>query len=275
MTPTSMDDEDAAHDLQESPTEEHSTQERSQQDSQEIVQAPDAVPSHQPSIVDNTPIRLYPVPQSTSGRAPLTWSTPVDDRSVAAAPIIRFLQPETLTLRPVTFTASTSGTPHSSPGPSRELPKPTRRVRYSINMDSHYDPTTRVFSAAMELPGVRKPDLRVILSTCTWNSVRQVIVFGTIRPWHEITGPFSSAVSGSSASTSALPVPSETRLSGSSMIQIPVRERHYGAYTRNIVVPCGTMPVDVDAHLDNGLLMLKIRCGELAPSNERCEVPVR
>ncbi|KAJ7598441.1 hypothetical protein C8J56DRAFT_1157645 [Mycena floridula] len=265
---------------------------------QEIVQATRTVPS-QNSPIDNTPIRLHPVPQlsrGSSGRVALTrtsavrsrtpYERPVADPSTPE-PIVRFMRPET-TLRPATFTASSSGTPHSSPlatGRPTELPASTpplpapapRRVRYSIRMDSHYDPTTGVFSAAMELPGVRKRDLKVVLSTCTWNSVRHICVFGTVRPYEDgITAPFSSAVSGSSASTSAtVSAPSDPQPSGSSIIQIPVRERKYGDYTRNVVVPSGTMPADVDAHLKDGLLMLKIRCGEPAASTERCEVPVR
>lgn len=60
---------------------------------------------------------------------------------------------------------------HEARGEARRL--------FLLRTDSHYDPEAKKFVAMLEVPGVRKADVRVTLSTCPWNRVKQITVSGT------------------------------------------------------------------------------------------------
>ncbi|KAJ7019726.1 hypothetical protein C8F04DRAFT_975315, partial [Mycena alexandri] len=120
--------------------------------------------------------------------------------------------------------------------------------RYTIRTDTQYDPTTRVLTALLELPGMKRRDLRITLATTPFNRVRQVTVSGTL------------------ASTSIV----VARTLG------PVlRERKYGSFTRAFAVPAETKPDDIDAVMEDGILILKIQCGLPAASADEREIPIR
>ncbi|KAJ7748679.1 hypothetical protein B0H16DRAFT_1319721, partial [Mycena metata] len=116
--------------------------------------------------------------------------------------------------------------------------------RYTIRADTRYDPTTRVLTALLELPGMKRRDLRIKLATTPFNRVRQVTVSGTSRP-----------------PTFAL----------TSML----RERKYGSFSRSFAVPAETKPDDIDAVMEDGILILKIQCGLPAASADEREIPIR
>lgn len=167
--------------------------------------------------------------------------------------------------------------------------------RYGIRTDAQYDPVTKVLTASMELPGMKKSDLKIALSTCIVNRVRQISVSGILRPF------FPQAVSNSVASVMA----------GSQSRQVTVRERKYGEYRRTFAVPAETkvrtLPLpsshvrlllyffyytdnvalngnyfllfssqreDIDATMEDGILIMKIRYGEPALSEDRHELPI-
>ena len=65
----------------------------------------------------------------------------------------------------------------------------------------------------LELPGVKKADVRVTLSTCYYNGVRQVTVSGYTNP--------------------VFPISSEGGPGG----DLTVRERKFGEFTRTFPVP--------------------------------------
>ncbi|KAJ7253774.1 hypothetical protein B0H12DRAFT_579665 [Mycena haematopus] len=121
--------------------------------------------------------------------------------------------------------------------------------RYIIRADTHYDPGTRVLTALLELPGLRKHDLTITLATTLFNRLRQVTVNGHSRP------PFAPA-------PAASPVP-------------VLRERRYGRFTRAFAVPADTKPEDIDAAMEDGVLVLKISCGLPAASADEHEIPIR
>ncbi|KAJ7164199.1 hypothetical protein C8R46DRAFT_901748 [Mycena filopes] len=134
-------------------------------------------------------------------------------------------------------------------------PAKTPTPRYTIRTDTQYDPTTRVLTALLELPGMKRRDLRITLATTPFNRVRQVTVSGTSRP------PSFAPTSSLTPSTSTLgPV---------------LRERRYGAFTRSFPVPAETKPDDIDATMDDGILVLKIQCGLPAASADEREIPIR
>jgi HSP20 family molecular chaperone IbpA len=89
----------------------------------------------------------------------------------------------------------------------------TPRKRYIIRTDSNYDPESKVLTAMLELPGVKKADVRVTVSTCYYNGVRQITVSGHTNP--------------------VFPMPPEGGLG----VDLTVRERKFGEFTRTFPVP--------------------------------------
>ncbi|KAJ6469408.1 hypothetical protein C8R45DRAFT_837500 [Mycena sanguinolenta] len=171
---------------------------------------------------------------------------------------------------------STATSPAFVSSEAQNIPpaRATDARRYFIRTDTHYDPGTRVLTAMLELPGLRKNDLTITLATTLFNRVRQVTVNGHSRP------PFAP-----SSSTSAAPV---------------LRERRYGRFTRSFSVPADTkvrrvhfrvmsdpsfvcqrmppsllQPEDIDAAMEDGVLVLKISCGVPAASADEHEIPIR
>jgi HSP20 family molecular chaperone IbpA len=86
------------------------------------------------------------------------------------------------------------------------------RKRYIIRTDSNYDPESKVLTAMLELPGVKKADVRVTLSTCHYNGVRQITVSGHTNP------VFAVSPEGIGA-------------------DLTIRERKFGEFTRTFAVP--------------------------------------
>lgn len=86
---------------------------------------------------------------------------------------------------------------------------------YVIRADVHVDPESKVFTALLELPGVRKDEVRVTLSSCLYNGVKQVSISGRTRD------PFASSEGGR----------------GLGKI---VRERKYGRFIRTFAVSSDT-----------------------------------
>ena len=74
----------------------------------------------------------------------------------------------------------------------------------------YYDAESKVITAVLELPGVKKTDLSVKLSTCWYNRVKQVIVAGKSSPIFPDEKGFA------------------------------VRERKHGEFTRTFAVPPDT-----------------------------------
>jgi hypothetical protein len=79
----------------------------------------------------------------------------------------------------------------------------------------HVDYESKVFTALLELPGVRKDEVRVTLSSCSYNGVKQVTISGRTRD------PFASSEGGR----------------GLGKI---VRERKYGRFIRTFAVSSDT-----------------------------------
>lgn len=54
--------------------------------------------------------------------------------------------------------------------------------RFLLRMDLHYDPQTHTMTAMLELPGMKRSDLSIVLST-NLNGVKQLVVKGrSTRP---------------------------------------------------------------------------------------------
>lgn len=93
----------------------------------------------------------------------------------------------------------------------------SHKKRFIIRADVHYDPESQLLTAMLELPGVKKSDVRVTLSTCYYNRVRQLTVRGQTHP--------------------AFPIPMTSPLQGSVGSDMTIRERRFGEFTRTFPVP--------------------------------------
>ena len=94
-----------------------------------------------------------------------------------------------------------------------------RRQRYLIRSDVHYDLGTKTLMAMLELPGVKKSEVRVTLSTCYYNRVKQVTVYGRTRPVFPVSA-FPEGIDGPP--------------------DLTVRERKFGDFSRTFAVPSET-----------------------------------
>lgn len=119
-----------------------------------------------------------------------------------------------------------SPTPHLQSTLLAASPRPTadtdtsHKKRFIIRADVNYDPESQLLTAMLELPGVKKSDVRVTLSTCYYNRVRQLTVRGQTHP--------------------AFPPPVTSTLHGSVGSDMTIRERKFGEFTRTFPVPANT-----------------------------------
>ncbi|KAJ7108926.1 hypothetical protein C8R43DRAFT_184059 [Mycena crocata] len=130
------------------------------------------------------------------------------------------------------------------PAPPKQEAAVVDERRYLIRADTHYDAATRVLTALLELPGMKRRDLSITLATTPFNRLRHVTVSGSARAPFAPEGPV-------------------------------LRERKYGRFTRAFPVPADTTVDDIDAAMEDGLLILKIACGLPAASAEEHEIPIR
>nr|GAT48831.1 predicted protein [Mycena chlorophos] len=120
--------------------------------------------------------------------------------------------------------------------------------RYLIRTDTHYDPATQMLTALLEIPGVKRRDVRITIGTTIYNHQRQVTVQGVLNAY------FPPTADGRPES---------------------LRERKYGRYGRRFTVPANTRPQDIDATMEDGVLLLRINCGVPASSADEHEIPIR
>ncbi|KAG6877767.1 hypothetical protein C0993_004141 [Termitomyces sp. T159_Od127] len=123
-----------------------------------------------------------------------------------------------------------------------------------LRSDSWYDPEAKKLRVMLEVPGVSKADVRVTLSTCSWNRVKQITVSGVSRP---VFPPLSAAESAD----------------GMMLELTTTRERRFGEFARTFAVPAETNRKDVEASIENGILYINVPCGiPVAPNAE--DVPI-
>ncbi|TFY61580.1 hypothetical protein EVJ58_g4430 [Rhodofomes roseus] len=104
--------------------------------------------------------------------------------------------------------------------------------RYNVCTDIQFDTVDNVLVAMFELPGVKKTDVRIAIATCPFSRVKQLTVSGTAR--------------------SAL----ATERGHS------IRERKVGEFAKSISIPPQTQPHDVRTSMEDGVLTLRIPCGQ-------------
>ncbi|KAF7359106.1 hypothetical protein MSAN_01252000 [Mycena sanguinolenta] len=196
--------------------------------------------------------------------------SPAAARQIFASPLSEFQPPQQDSS--LAF-ASTSLEDAFAPFVLPQEPPAVSERRYIIRADTYYDPNTRVLTAWLELPGIKKRDLRITLATTLFNRVRQVTVNGHSRP------PLSSSPTLRERKygrfTRAFPVPADTKVRLAPCH--PVISDPFCLRVRtNVLTPVlHCQPDDIDAAMEDGVLVLKIACGLPAPSADEHEIPIR
>ncbi|TDL24437.1 hypothetical protein BD410DRAFT_719224 [Rickenella mellea] len=132
-------------------------------------------------------------------------------------------------------TPAATATATSSHEPSRN---------YMIRTDVHYAPETNLLTAMFEIPGVKKADLSVSLRVCPYSRVKRLRVTGKSQPAFADHG-------------------------------YSLRERKYGSFQRDIIVPQETTSANLSATLQDGVLILTMPGGtRVAGEEEVSEIPV-
>ncbi|KAG6857046.1 hypothetical protein H0H87_010400 [Tephrocybe sp. NHM501043] len=140
------------------------------------------------------------------------------------------------------------------PTREREKEREEPRRKYVLRMDSWYDAEAKKLRVMLEVPGVNKADVRVTLSTCSWNRVKQITVTGVVRP------VFPSVSAGESAD-------------GMLLEFTTIRERRFGEFARTFAVPAETNRDDVEVFMESGILFINVPSGIPVPPDPE-EVPI-
>jgi hypothetical protein len=98
------------------------------------------------------------------------------------------------------------------PAPPQETTPAAVERRYIIRADTHYDPGTRILTALLELPGMKRSDLSITLATTLFNRVRQVTVSGQSRAPFPPSAPAALRERKYGRFTRAFPVPADTKV---------------------------------------------------------------
>ncbi|EGO03424.1 hypothetical protein SERLA73DRAFT_165123 [Serpula lacrymans var. lacrymans S7.3] len=154
--------------------------------------------------------------------------------------------PATTSGRTASRASATGSASSSLISPSyHQIPLPDNRPsRFIIRTDVHYNSETNTLTAMLELPGLKKTDLSIVLSRCPYNRVKQVVVSGRSRPVLPDNG-------------------------------YAVKERKFGDFTRTLVVPSETKKEDLSAEMQDGILTIKISCGPTAESEGSQEIAIQ
>ena len=145
--------------------------------------------------------------------------------------------------------AQSQGSPQGSPSHSQTQPQvqtPTQppqapfatirsylqaRRRYPLNItsDMHYSQSSNILHVSLELPGVKKQDVKIKLATCYFNHVKFISVLAESAPVFDLPG----AIGGDQVQGQAQDTSSGTKTS----INPDLRERRFGLLRRIIQVP--------------------------------------
>ncbi|KLO14040.1 hypothetical protein SCHPADRAFT_336229 [Schizopora paradoxa] len=127
--------------------------------------------------------------------------------------------------------------------PSGDASPPVRRML--IRTDLHQSSETNGLTAMLELPGVKKSDIRVALNVDPFSGIKQLTVTGrsALRFPHEREGWYL------------------------------VRERKYGEFKRVLVVPPDTKAENIEASMEDGILYLRYPGAAPPPDDERASLP--
>lgn len=95
-------------------------------------------------------------------------------------------------------------------------PPPKEVMRYLLRADVHYNSATNIITAMLELPGVKRSDVRIGVHVCEETKEKQIVVRGRSRPL----------------------LPEHAPTTEDSTIECYFRqERKYGEFKRVLVVP--------------------------------------
>ena len=178
-----------------------------------------------------TETRLSPIPlhpqSSTASPEQRTSAHPQSPLQASSAPQTR-PQPQVQTQQPQTSAAI-------------RYFQARRRYPLNITSDMHYSKSSNILHALLELPGVKKQDVQIKLSTCYFNHVKFLSVRAESFPVFDLPGAIES---GTGTAAGADQAQTQDTSSGakptSSSINPDLRERRFGLLQRVIQVPSTT-----------------------------------
>ena len=147
-----------------------------------------------------------------------------------------FISPEGITPIPTSHSVNTPLAPVAHLPQSLQqfqhlLPTANSPKRYNIRTDVHYDMSTNLMTAMLELPGLKKSDLKITMNRCPYSRLRQLTIRGRSRP--------------------VLPSNGHT-----------VQERKFGEFARTLVVPLDTkVRKSLAVGIVNNENYVALRCG--------------
>ncbi|KAF9652573.1 hypothetical protein BDM02DRAFT_3266281 [Thelephora ganbajun] len=146
-------------------------------------------------------------------------------------------------------TASVGVPPTSESSPS-ELPSAPLSLQpavvernYAIRADVFYDKDANLMKAMLELPGLKKSDLKITLSRCPYTCVKQLTVSGKSKPVFPDVG-------------------------------LAVKERRFGKFYRTMAVPSDTTVEKVITDMQDGVLTIIVPGPSVPDPNQEPPVQV-
>src|SRR5882757_9697117 len=110
-----------------------------------------------------------------------------------------------------------------------------RRYPLNITSDMHYSQTSNILHASLELPGVKKQDVKIRLATCYFNHVKFISIVAESTPVFDLPGTVGSGSGGGDQTQDTSSGTKSTQTSPS--INPDLRERRFGLLRRLIQVP--------------------------------------
>jgi HSP20 family molecular chaperone IbpA len=205
---------------------------------------------------------------------------------------VRDLLPWPLVLSWVTVACSVPTSAATSPqaGPAAGEAAPTSRStwsqrRFVIRTDLHFDEAGGQMTALLELPGVKKADLTLTLSTCPYTRARQLTVAGRCLPaWDEGARGWAVRERKYGHFSRMIAVPPDTRVRalsfwrpsrGSGVWRVVLILRALASSFYFVLAVFGyPQAEDVVAEMNDGILMLKIPLGQPLPREDPVSVPI-
>ena len=137
--------------------------------------------------------------------------------------------------------------PQTSSAAIRSYLHTRRRYPLNITSDMHYSKSSNILHALLELPGVKKQDVKIKLATCYFNHVKFISVRAESFPVFDLPGAVESGTGtggGGGGTEDQSQAQTRDTSSGakptSSTINPDLRERRFGLLQRVIQVPSTT-----------------------------------
>ncbi|KAJ3915458.1 hypothetical protein C8J55DRAFT_556854 [Lentinula edodes] len=165
----------------------------------------------------------------------------------------------------------------------------TQSALFTPRVDSYHEQRNHILCYDVELPGVQRENLKVVLGYSPIFKQKSITIWGvSLSPlWPFVTSPLEDVHSSSTSSLALttspvvdnrlpfklVPTPSGSLVTSPIVggISSPIQrtmERIHGEFCRRLLVPPQTQPSDIVIHLEHGILSIAIKCDKPLTANE-------